>query len=57
MNATLTLVANLPEASLATVTGGNDWVVSAACLAAAAFVDAFFPGLGSVIALSCYFPV
>ena len=57
MNTTSTLIAILPEADLAAVTGGNDWVVSAACWAAAVFVDAFFPGLGAVISLSCLTPV
>lgn len=57
MNVTSTLIANLPDAGLATVTGGGNWVVSAACMAAAAFVNAFFPALGSLIALSCYVPL
>ncbi len=57
MNVTSTLIANLPEAGLATVTGGADLVVSAACWITATFVDAFFPGLGSLIALSCYVPL
>ena len=57
MNTTSTLIADLPEAGLATLTGGVDWVVSATCMMAAALVDALFPGLGSVVALSCYFPV
>lgn len=57
MNSTSTLIANLPEAGLATVTGGVDLVVSWACMAAAALVDTFAPGLGALIALTCYFPV
>lgn len=57
MKATSTLIANLPEAGLATVTGGVDWVVSWACMAVATLVDSIAPGLGALIALSCYFPV
>ena len=57
MNVTSTLIANLPDAGLATVTGGIDWVVSAACWAAAALVDTVAPGLGALIALTCYFPL
>lgn len=57
MNVTSTLIANLPEAGLATVTGGGDWVVSAACWAAAALVETVAPGLGALIALHCYIPV
>lgn len=57
MNTTSTLIAILPEAGLAAVTGGSDWVVSAACWAVATFVDAFYPGLGALIALSCLTPI
>lgn len=56
MNTTSTLIAHLPEMDLATVTGGVDWVVSAACWAAAVLLDTIFPGLGAPIALSCYIP-
>ncbi len=57
MHATSTLIANLPDAGLATVTGGSGWVVSAACWAAAALVDTVAPGLGALVALSCYIPL
>ena len=57
MNTTSTLIAILPEADLAAVTGGVDWVVSQACWMAAVFVDAFFPGLGALISLSCLIPI
>lgn len=57
MNATSILIPNLPEAGLATVTGGSDWVVSWACMAAAAVVDTIAPGLGALIAPTCHFPV
>ena len=40
MNTASTLIAIVPEADLAAVTGGVDWVVSAACWVAATFVDA-----------------
>jgi len=57
MKATSTLIANLPEGGLATVTGGTDFVVSWPCMVLAALVDTIAPGLGALIALSCYFPV
>ena len=57
MHPTPTLIANLPKAGLASFTGGFDWVVSAACWAAAALVGAVFPGLGGLLTLSCYIPV
>lgn len=57
MNATSTLIANLPAAGLATVTGGIDWVAYEACLVVAAVVGTFFPGLGSLIASFCLIPV
>ena len=57
MNTTSALTAILPEAGLAAVTGGTAWVVSAACWTAAVFVDAFYPGLGALISLSCLTPV
>ncbi len=57
MNATSILIANLPEAGLATVTGGSGWAVSWACMVVAAMVDTIAPGLGGLIALTCYFPV
>ncbi len=53
MNTASTLIAILPEAGLATVTGGNAWIVSMACWTAAGFVDAFYPGMGALIILSC----
>ena len=53
MNTASTLIAILPEAGLATVTGGNAWIVSVACWTAAVFVDAFYPGMGALIILSC----
>ena len=57
MNVTSTLIANLPEAGLATVTGGLDWVVDFNCWALATMVDSAFPGLGALIALHCYIPL
>jgi len=57
MNATSTLIANLPEAGLAVVTGGNDWVVDWNCWALATMVDSAFPGLGALIALHCLIPL
>lgn len=57
MNTTSTLIANLPEAGLATVTGGIDYVVDFNCLALAIKVDSAFPGLGALIALHCYIPI
>ena len=53
MNTASTLIAILPEADLAAVTGGTAWVISAACWTAAAFVDALYPGMGALIVLSC----
>ena len=57
MNTASTLIAIVPEADLATVTGGVDWAVSPACWVAATFVDAFYPGLGALITLSCMTPI
>lgn len=57
MNVTSTLIANLHEAGLATVTGGVDWVVDFKCWALATMVDSAFPGLGALIALHCYIPL
>ena len=57
MNTTSTLIANLSDGGLATFTGGNSWVVSAACWVAATIVDVLYPGLGALIALSCYIPL
>ena len=57
MNTTSTLIAILPEADLVTVNGGVDWVVSPACWVAAAFVDAFLPGLGALITPYCMTPI
>ncbi len=53
MNSASTVIAILPEAGLATVTGGNAWMVSVACWAAAPFIDALYPGMGARFALSC----
>ena len=53
MNTASTLIAILPEAGLATVTGGNAWMVSVACWAAAPFIDALYPGMGALFARSC----
>ena len=57
MNTTPSLIANLPEAGLATLTGGVDWVVDLNCWALATIVDSAFPGLGALIALHCLIPL
>lgn len=57
MNATSTLIANLPDAGLAAVTGGLDWFIDFNCLALAIMVDSAFPGLGDFIVLHCYIPL
>lgn len=60
MNTASTLIAILPEASLAVVTGGNDWVVSGPCWWTAAAIATVAPGAGVVaalFALSCLIPI
>ena len=53
MNTTSTLLAILPEADLATLTGGLHWVGIPACMQAAAVLDVVMPGLGALIRPYC----
>ncbi len=60
MNTASTLIAILPDADMATVTGGVDWVVSGPCWWTATAIAAVVPWGGiaaSLLALSCLIPI